>query len=279
MPEPAPIGARPRHRLHDRGEAARDPGKRSPPATTTDRVFGLFDLFTETEAIWTVDALAERSRASKPTVYRYLRALIAAGLLAQVGAGKYALGPRIVELDRQIRLADPLLQLAVPIMAAQRDIVSGTQLLCRYYGLRVFSIHEERSDPRIRTSFDRGRPFSLFLGSGSRIILAHLPAPQLRRLFLYHAGEIAAAGLGTTWPEFRATLKAIRMRGVAVASVIDTALVGIAAPIFAAPEIVSGCLILVRLRGEASERDIATLSALAIDAARRISRQLQDSGG
>ncbi len=279
LPEPARIGAPQERRARDQGKAARDAGPRSPPATTTDRVFGLFDLFTEAEAIWTIDALVERSRASKPTVYRYLRALITAGLLAQVGVGTYALGPRIVELDRQIRIADPLLKLAIPIMEAQRDIVLGTQLLCRYYGIRVFSIHEERSDTRIRTSFDRGRPFSLFLGSGSRIILANLLQPQLRRLFLHHADEIAAAGLGNTWPEFRATLMAIRRRGVAVASVIDTALVGIAAPIFAAPEVVTACLILVRIRSEVTERDIAVLSALAIDAARQISERLQEAGG
>ncbi len=247
-------------------------------ATTTDRVFGLFDLFTEAEPIWTVAALVGRLQTSKPTVYRYLRALTAAGFLAQVGVGTYALGPRIIELDRQLRIADPLMKLAAPIMAAQRDAVSGTQLLCRYYGLRVFSIHEERSDPRIKTSFDRGRPFSLFLGSGSRIILANLPQPQLQRLFLNHAGEVAAAGLGTSWPEFRATLKAIRQRGVAVASDIDTALVGIAAPIFAAPEVVTASLILVRIRSEVTERDIALLSPLAIDAARRISDQLQEAG-
>jgi len=99
----------------------------------------------------------------------------------------------------------------------------------------------------------------------------------LQRLFLHHAGEIAAAGLGTTWSEFRDTLKAIRKRGVAVASDIDTELIGIAAPIFAAPEVVTACLILVRIRSEVSERDIAFLSALAIDAARHISEQLQQA--
>ena len=63
-------------------------------------------------------------------------------------------------------------------MAAQRAKVAGTQLLCRYYGLRVMSIHEDRFDERTKTSFDRGRPFSLFKGSTSQIILAHLPTDQ-----------------------------------------------------------------------------------------------------
>ena len=163
-------------------------------------------------------------------------------------------------------------------MAAQREQVAGTQLLCRYYGLRVFSILEDRSDPRIETSFDRGRPFSLFRSSASRIILANLPAKQLRRLFLQHAGDIAGAGLGTRWPEFRDTLKAVRQRGVAVASDIDKELIGIAAPIFAAPEIITGSLVLVRFRNETTHRDIEFLSALAVDSARRISAGLEAAG-
>lgn len=244
--------------------------------TTTDRVLGILDLFTEAEPIWTAEAVIERLRSTRSTVYRYLRALVASGFLIQVGRGGYALGPRIIELDRQIRIADPLLRVAPPIMAAQREKVAGTQLLCRYYGVRVLSIFEERSDPRIETSFDRGRPFSLFRSSASRIILANLPQPQLQRLFLNHAGDIAAAGYGTTWPEFRDALKAIRKRGFAVLSDIDPELIGISAPIFAAPEVVTASLVLARIKSEVTERDIEYLSALAIDSTRRISEQLQE---
>lgn len=246
--------------------------------STSNRVLGMIDLFTEEQPVWTTDHIIDRLQTSRATVYRYLQALTAAGFLSQLARGAYALGPRIIELDRQIRIADPLLRVAPAVMAAQRDKVAGTQLLCRYYGLRVFSIFEERSDPRIQTSFDRGRPFSLFRSSGSRIILANLPTAQLRRLFLHHAGEIAAAGLGATWPAFRDTLKAIRKRGVAVASDIDTALIGIAAPIFAAPDIVSGSLVCARIRAEVTNRDIEHLSALAIASANLISAKLEEAG-
>ncbi|MDR3529515.1 MAG: IclR family transcriptional regulator C-terminal domain-containing protein [Rhodopila sp.] len=248
------------------------------PVSTSSRVLGVLDLFTEAEPVWTTERMAERLAASRATIYRYLQALMASGFLSQLGGGAYALGPRIIELDRQMRVADPVLRVAPGVMAAQRDQVAGTQLLCRYYGLRVFSIFEERSDPRIRTSFDRGRPFSLFRSSASRIILANLPSKHLRRLFLQHAGDIAAAGLGTRWPEFRDLLKAVRKRGVAVASDIDTELIGIAAPIFAAPEIITGSLVLVRIRSEVTDRDTEFLSALALDSARQISARLEDAG-
>ena len=160
-------------------------------------------------------------------------------------------------------------------MAAQRAKVAGTQLLCRYYGLRVMSIHEDRFDERIKTSFDRGRPFSLFKGSTSQIILAHLSNDQQQRLFLEHAHEIAEAGLGRNWPAFRDAMRAIRERGVAVASVIDKDLVGVAAPIFIAPETIAAALTLVRIRKEVDEAEIGRLAKLATSSARKVSERLQ----
>lgn len=243
--------------------------------SSKDRVLSLIELFTETRPIWTADALIQTQRTSRATTYRDLKALVVSGFLAPVAAGAYALGPRFIELDRQIRLADPLLKIAPPIMAAQRAKVAGTQLLCRYYGLRVMSIHEDRFDERIKTSFDRGRPFSLFKGSTSQIILAHLPTDQQQRLFLQHADEIAEAGLGKNWPVFRDAMHHIRERGVAVASVIDKDLVGVAAPVFIAPETIAAALTLVRIRKEVDEAEIGRLTRLATSSARKVSERLQ----
>jgi DNA-binding IclR family transcriptional regulator len=246
-------------------------------ASTTDRVLGIIDLFTEQAPQWTAEAIGERLGATRSTVYRYLKALVASGFLAQT-AGGYTLGPRIIELDQQIRLADPLLRIAPSIMAAQRDQVAGTQLLCRYYGVRVLSIHEDRSDDRIRTSFDRGRSFSLFRGSAARAILPWLSQAHLQRLFLQHADAIAAAGYGETWPAFREALKAIRRQGYAVVSDVDPEVIGISAPIFAAPEVVTAALVLARLKREVTEQDIATLAGLAIESTQKISDALQQAG-
>jgi DNA-binding IclR family transcriptional regulator len=239
------------------------------------RVLGVIELFTEARPIWTADELIEAQATSRATTYRDLKALVDAGFLAPVSAGAFALGPRFIELDRQIRLGDPLLKIAPPIMASQREKVGGTQLLCRYYGLRVMSIHEDRCDERIKTSFDRGRPVSLFTSSTSQIILANLGADQQQRLFLQHAGEVAEAGLGANWPAFKDRMRGIRERGVAIASVIDKDLVGVAAPIFTAPDTIAAALTLVRNRKEVDEAAIERLTKLAISAARKVSERLQ----
>jgi DNA-binding IclR family transcriptional regulator len=242
--------------------------------TSITRVLGILDLFTPETPVWTVDMLVERLALGRATIYRYIRALCDAGFLVPVSGAGYVLGPRFIEFDRSIRLADPLLHIVPPVMAELRDVVNGGQLLCAFYGLRVLTVLQDKTDPAITMSMERGRPFPLFQGSPSRVILAHLPTYQLRNLALSHQAEIAAAGLGENWAEFRDGLRAIRKTGYLVASDIDKALVGISAPIFHAPGAVAASLCLVRLRENVSEADAASLGRLAVNACQRISAEL-----
>ncbi len=252
-----------------------DVGRAAAGDTSVTRVLGILDLFTPEAAVWTVDMLVERLGLGRATVYRYVRALCDAGFLVPVSGAGYVLGPRFIEFDRNIRLADPLLQIVPPVMAELREAVSGAQLLCAFYGLRVMTVLQDRSDPAIIMSMERGRPFPLFQGSPSRVILAHLPPYQLRNLALNHQPAIAAAGLGDNWAEFRDRMRAVRRTGYVVASDIDKALVGISAPIFHAPGAVTASLCLVRRRENVSETDAAELGQLAVEACRRISGALQ----
>ena len=243
--------------------------------TSITRVFGILDLFTPDTPVWTADLLMEQLGLARATIYRYVRALCDAGFLAAVSGAGYVLGPRFIEFDRSIRLADPLLQIVPPVMAELRDVVNGGQLLCAFYGLRVLSVLQDKTDPNITMSMERGRPFSLFTGSPSRVILAHLPTYQLRNLALNHQKEIAAAGLGEGWQAFRDNMRAIRRTGFVAASDIDKALIGISAPIFQAPGAVSASLCLVRTKENVPPEQVAFLGELAMKAAQRISRELQ----
>jgi DNA-binding IclR family transcriptional regulator len=254
------------------------PPERGRPAqgdTSITRVLGILDLFTPDLPVWTVDMLVDRLLLGRATIYRYVRALCDAGFLVPVSGAGYVLGPRFIEFDRSIRLADPLLQIVPPVMAELRDEVNGAQLLCAFYGLRVLSVLQDKTDPNITMSMERGRPFPLFQGSPSRVILAHLPTYQLRNLALNHQREIAAAGLGENWTEFRDGLRAVRRTGYLVASDIDRALIGISAPIFHAPGAVAASLCLVRLKENVTEQDADSLGRLAMRACQRISAELQ----
>lgn len=239
------------------------------------RVLGILDLFTPEAPVWTVDALVERLQLGRATIYRYLRALCDAGFLVPVAGAGYVLGPRFIEFDRSIRMADPLQHIVPPFMAELRPVVNGAQLLCAFYGLRVLTVLQDNTDPAITMSMERGRPFPLFRGSPSRVILAHLPTYQLRNLVLNHQAEITAAGLGRNWAEFRDGMRAVRKNGYLAASDIDKALVGISAPIFHAPGSVAASLCLVRRRENVTPDDEIFLGRLAIEACRRISEELQ----
>lgn len=215
-----------------------------------------------------------RMGLGKATAYRYLGALTDAGILTSDSGGRYVLGPRIIEMDRLIRTGDRLLRSGSDVMKTLREAVNGSQLLCRFYGDRVLSIHEERTDNDIHSPYERGLPFPLFRGAPSRIILAHLPAYQAKNLFLSHTEEVRAAGLGDNWAAFNDRMKQIRRDGYYIGSEIDPALVGVAAPIFAEDGKVVGCLCLVHVKAKTTPEEIARLVELAKSGAARISADL-----
>ena len=91
------------------------------------------------------------------------------------------------------------------------------------------------------TIHSRGHRRSLFRGALAKVILAYLPAHQIRQIYASSRPEIAAAGLGTDWTAFRKVLLAIRRDGYCMTcGEAYTGICGIAAPIFNRRELVLG---------------------------------------
>lgn len=257
------------------GDLANSHGKS--PISSATRVLSLLDLFTLQEPVWTVEMFQNELRLTRATAYRYARELQSVGFIAPVAGGGYVLGPRFVEFDRQIRLGDPLLKVAPQIMERWRENAGGAQLLCTFYGDRVLTIHQDKTDDSLEMSMERGRPFPVFRGAPSRIILAHLPSHQLRNMFLAHSQTIEAEGLGKNWQEFRDGMKAIRKKGFYVGSEIDAQLTGVAAPIFSAPSAVIGCLCFVRARFATNDENVEMMARDVRLAAAEISEILEST--
>lgn len=233
------------------------------------------DLFTEATPSWTVEQMAKVLGLARTTAYRYAKTLTTAGLLTSLNAGVYILGPRIIELDRQIRLNDPLLRTAPPLMNAVRKRAGGIQLLCVYYGDHVLCIHDVREDKDVPSGYDRGRPFPLFRGGPSRVILAHLPQRQQKDLMLHHAAEIARAGLGQDWNSFNRNLKAIRKQGYfAARGELNVNTYGISAPIMHGKGL-AGSFTIGRRLEDLAAKEIPRLIALTVDTAAKISQAIQ----
>lgn len=201
--------------------------------SSLDKMLEVLDLFSETRPAVTAEQVAEELDVSRATAYRYLMTLTKSGLLSPGAGSSWVLGGRVIILDRLMRLSDPLLTEAKAEIARIEDRFSGVLLVCSFYGDKVLSIHQHRTNPSVVTSYSRGRPMPLFRGATSRIILAHLPPYQLRNLMLHRHDEIEAAGLGSNWESFRDRLAGIRKRGYDVGlGEVDAGMVGVAAPIF-----------------------------------------------
>lgn len=213
--------------------------------SSLDKMLGILGLFRENRTrIWLEDVI-ELTEASRATAYRYLQSLTDAGLLAPATGGTHALGPRIIELDRLMRMTDPLLtQAAVPL----RDLsaaLSANVMLCSYYGDKVMCVDLVWPDSTVPQAYERGRPMPMFRGAMAKTILAHLPPYHLRNIMAWHGAEIRAAGLGESWDEFRSQMAKLRRAGVVVtrAEVVPH-LIGLGAPLFDRDQRVLGSLVL-----------------------------------
>ena len=113
---------------------------------------------------------------------------------------------------------------------------------------------------------------------GSGIRSDHLPPARIKALFLRCGSDIAEAGLGDTWTDYRRRMNAIRKAGSCITvGTFESGLAAIAAPIFNDEGTVIGSLTRIPKRSHAeSDNDLA---ADVRDAARQFSSNLQAGMG
>ncbi len=249
--------------------------------SSLDKMLGILDLFGEERHQITADEVATLLSVSQATAYRYLKSLATAGLVA-ADAGVFFLGPRVIELDRLVRLADPLVMASRPVMESIAERLAVNTMLCRYYGDKVMCADQIWPDASIRSSYQRGRPMPMFRGATAKSILAHLSPYQLRNIMLHHAAEIAEAGLGRDWSEFNGNIRALRRQKVLVShGEIDPGLVGIGAPLFDSEDRIVGSLIFIVSEprmNEMGEERLKQEIAAAADAVNGAMRQKAERG-
>lgn len=205
--------------------------------STIARAFLILDMLGEERSTIGPDEIAQALGTTRSTTYRYIKTLCDTGFLMQFSRGAYALGPRIVELERKIQLSDPLLNLSRPVMREHAgNVQDSTLLLCGLWGDRVLCLHQEaaplteKGPPILQRA--RGIPFPLFRGPASLSILANLPLAKRRAIYLQYNIAIAEAGLGESWDAFRRKLRIYRDQGyVMTRGTFGTDLMGVASPI------------------------------------------------
>ena len=208
-----------------------------------ERLIGILDLFEDDDAALTAEQMHVLLGYSRSTLYRYLKVLTDSGLLSSFHSAGYSLGPRVAELDYRMRMRDPLIAAAKPVMLGLTKEFACIALLCRRYKDKVLCVHQEASTDAFTSNYERGRARSLTRGSASRVILANLAAPQIRKLYERYSAEFASAGSGRTLAEVRSTMRRIRDRGFEVASEeLTPGVTGIGVAIFDSRALVIGSI-------------------------------------
>lgn len=241
------------------------------------RILAMFDL---SRPVITPEWLMAQLDVSRASVYRDLGQLVGAGMLERVPDCGYVLGPRVVELDRQIRLTDPLLQAAEELLGRLAEETAGTVLLCRFHGDKVMCIHQATSsrgrDPALTVSYERGRAMPLYRGATSKVILAWLPLATLKRLWAAERAALVAAGLPDDFGHLLDLLAAIRAEGhVVTGGEVDTAAVGFAAPLRDGEHLLGSLSIVMPVASVSATVRRTTLARL-LSTAGRIEGRLQD---
>ena len=244
---------------------------------TVSRTLQVLGMFTVERPVLSIDWLVGRLQVSRASVYRDVQELVQAGLLEKVDARGYALGARIVELDRQIRLGDPLLHAAGPLPQQLARESGGTVLLCRLHARTVLCILEVTgSAPGLTVSYERGRAMPLYRGATSKILLAHLPVSRLRQLLEVDADALVDAGLPQTLPGLQQALAPLRAQGhVITRGEVDAHAVGLAAPLLDSARLLGSLSVVLpaaRLTPATERRVLSLLKSCA----RRIEARLEN---
>jgi DNA-binding IclR family transcriptional regulator len=242
-----------------------------------ERMLGLLDLFTPSASVRPVSDLVNYLGTSRSTSYRYIKALHAAGLIEAVANGRYTLGPRIVEFDRQIRMTDPLYKAGAQVLRRLVEATGHSALLCGLYSDSVMCIREELTDGSPSSLFTRGQRRPLFAGAASKIILPYVPPHRLRSIFEEHQRTIALAGLGTDWQGFRDHMAAIRRDGYILShGEFNPGVFGLSAPVFNADGLVVGSVGVAGSEDRLERKKLPAYSEAVVNAGKRLSEILAD---
>ncbi len=212
------------------------------------RMLNVLNLFKADQPVIDVDTICQKLGYTAPSAYRYLRELGEFGLLVRLPRG-YALGPRIIELERQMADYDPLINLSrdlVDRLVAQTGLDA---LISEWYGNSVVNVSIKRGLDEGPATGGRGRSMDLFQSATARVVLANLLPRQIRKVFDTHRDQFQDTHPGLDWKSFNKNLSIIRKQGYCISeSELHAGRAGVAAPIFDEKNRVLGSMTLVGRR-------------------------------
>lgn len=148
-------------------------------ADAARRVLELLLSFNRSRHTLTSRELAQLTAIPLPTVYRYVAFLRDMGLLQGDDRGAYRLTARWIALAQAAEAAEPLIDIADPIMRGLGAQCGETVILVELIGNAAVCVHRIESSHPLRISFEVGQPLSLARGASARVLLSSLPQAEL----------------------------------------------------------------------------------------------------
>lgn len=214
--------------------------------SSLSKMLSILDLFTVEKPMWSSEAICDWLHCSAPTGYRYLRELVTSGLLLRLGNGSYALGPRVMTLDYQLRTVDPFFKAGQSLMHELSTQTGCDCVMTRIFDEDIVDTHHAVGADGLRLAYGRGRPRPLFKGAAPKVILSTMTRGKLTRLFNKHKDAIREAGMGSNADEFWNTLQPIKKAGYYISKgELEKTVGAIGVPLFANGPQAIGALALV----------------------------------
>jgi DNA-binding IclR family transcriptional regulator len=234
------------------------------------RIFAIFESFTPEKSSLTLQEIADRIELPKSTSFRIVQSLEQAGYLVRLEDQKYCLSFRFTRLAGLVRSTLGIREIARPIMTELADKTKETISIHTVSGRNRVCIDAIATTPSsLRSVVQPGEQVPLAAGSGSKVLVAHMPKSQLTSI----AGVMARRSKRTQ-AEVLAELTKIRDQGYSVSHGERLpGLSAVSAPIKGINDEVQYCMTVggPTVRVQANEKE---LTKLVVKAAANVSRQL-----
>lgn len=139
----------------------------------------LLDYFSVDTPEWTLKEIAEKANLPKPTAYRLLSALESSDFLYKTKENehdsKYRLGLKLLELGHIVSDQLEIRHIALPFMQQLADDINEVVHLVIRNQDEATYIEKVDSRRALRLNTRVGKSSPLYLGSGPKMLLAHMP--------------------------------------------------------------------------------------------------------
>lgn len=181
------------------------------PVSSAAKMLRVLAAFAPERPRMTAEALAGQAGLPLSSTYRYLATLRRTGLLDEDRRGGFHLSAAVISLGEAARAALPMTSIARPIMDQLAERTGEAVILLRRSGDRAICVERSDSLHPVRMTFEVGTAVPLYRGAGPKLLLAHMPDPEMRAVL--SGPGLCEAGTSPDEEALEAELAAIRARG------------------------------------------------------------------